>query len=147
MNWWPQCEWKTIHNTAASLTAGDEENFILWVELTLKLLPCKECRKNGQKELKEIPVRDYIYGNISEEHIKKYNILEKTNNVQFSQLSLNERAFIWTYLLHDIVNLWLTKYGKDRMSPPYDVVKDIYWTKLGVNRTTDDDDDCPSCNF
>ena len=80
MDWWPQCEWKTIHNVAACLGEGDEENFITWIELTMKLLCCGKCKKNAAKELKELPIRDYIYAKVSKELFVYIKIKEGSTN-------------------------------------------------------------------
>lgn len=140
MDWWPQCVWKSIHNFAAFLEEGDEDVFRQWFVLTLKLLCCHDCRKNATKELEMFPIDDYIYPKSLPKHIlrlKKEKGVPKTKK-EFVDLSLAERAFLYTYLIHDSVNQRLGK-----KSPPYAEVKEIYWQRLGKDK---EGEGCGSCN-
>lgn len=132
MDWWPQCTWKTIHNFSACIDEDDIENYVEWLELTIKLLCCKECRKNGMKELEYFPVRKFIEASLTTEEHDNYKITEKTGVTDLRNISINERSFLWSYLVHDMVNIFLTKKGKKRVTLEYSVVKKIYWTRLGL---------------
>ncbi|MDB4769521.1 Erv1/Alr family FAD-linked sulfhydryl oxidase [bacterium] len=100
-DFWGPPLWKTIHTFAATLTPETADSYIKFLYTTASLLPCKECKENFKKLLKQYPPAQYI-----------------TNN--------NNDAFFYSYLLHDVKNRSLGK-----KSPPFDDVKSYYFRSLG----------------
>lgn len=98
--WGPKL-WETIHIFAITYTPAKSVEFKQFINNLTVLLPCDECRLHLKSNLKKIPVDDYL-----------------TNNHQL---------FLWTYLLHDLVNQQLNK-----QSPPFEQIKLHYIKKLGA---------------
>jgi len=97
---WGPALWKTIHCFAASYTPDKKNSFKKFMFELQYLIPCEECKMHYINNLETFKMDNYM-----------------TNNHQL---------FLWSYLLHDIVNKQLGKH-----SPPYELVKIIYFKGLG----------------
>ncbi|ADB04082.1 disulfide oxidoreductase [Cannes 8 virus] len=97
---WGPCLWRTIHSFAATYTPQQSQAFMNFISGLQSLIPCVSCRANFKKNLAELPpLRGY--------------------------LDSREKAFYWTYLLHDKVNKELGK-----KSPPFQKVREVYFERL-----------------
>jgi hypothetical protein len=108
-NFWGPKVWSTIHIFSASYTPDQKQAFKDYIYNVLpKLLPCESCRSHLKENIKTIPLEPYL-----------------TNN---------HNVFLWSYLLHDLVNKQLGK-----TSPAYNQIKEVYFKGLGP--------DCTSCKL
>lgn len=106
---WGPALWKTIHCMAVAYKPSQKKAVLTWLyDILPVLIPCDYCRLHFAQNLKSLPPEKYLI-----------------NNSTF---------FLWTYLLHDIVNKQLGK-----KSPPYSQVKNIYFTYMDV--------ECESCRI
>lgn len=114
-DFWGGPVWTTFHIFAATFKPKNKEAFLLFIKVILaQLLPCEECKINLQKKLKKYPPENYM-----------------TNN---------HDAFFYSYLIHDLANIQISKQsGKERISPPFDEVKAYYFGKLK--------DECKECQL
>lgn len=98
-SFWGPCFWRMIHAFAASYrpTTTVKKAFKQFVYSLAGILPCDACRKHYIKNLNQLP--------LSEEY------LQDAHNV-----------FLWSYLLHDLVNKQLGK-----VSPPFEAIKNQYF--------------------
>lgn len=96
---WGQDMWRSIHRIAATYTSGNKEAFILFIYSLTDLLPCKICREHLKINMENHPLTDEYLQN-------------------------NKTAFLWTYILHEIVNKQLKK-------PSYPYSK-AYYDYFGV---------------
>lgn len=107
-NFWGPTIWKTIHIMALSYTPDKKDHFKKFINELQYLLPCEECRHHLRQNLKILPIDDYLQN--------------------------NHQAFMWSYMLHDIVNKQLGK-----KSPKYEDVKMMYIKGMGP--------ECTSCKI
>lgn len=109
-NFWGPCTWKTIHNFAVAYKPSKENAlaFKSFIESLIYLLPCKACRDHLKENLKKFSLDKY--------------------------LSSNTQLFLWTYLLHDMVNRQIGK-----KSPNFLDIRKIYFSGLGV--------ECSGCDI
>nr|QBK87623.1 MAG: Erv1/Alr family disulfide (thiol) oxidoreductase [Marseillevirus LCMAC201] len=98
-NIWGPCFWRTLHAIAASYRPLPEvkEAFKQFVYSLTGILPCAICRGDYTHNLMQIP--------LNEEYLKDAHNL-----------------FLWSYLLHDLVNKRLGK-----VSPPFEEIKAQYF--------------------
>ena len=98
---WGPCFWRTIHAFAASYRPTPEVKaaFKQFVYSLTGIMPCKACREHYIHNLRQIP--------LTEEYLKDAHNL-----------------FLWSYLLHDLVNKQLGK-----VSPPFEDVKAQYFNE------------------
>lgn len=83
-NFWGPEYWHTIHLLAISLTTKEQiPKYIEFVRSLQLLLPCVECRKHFQANLKTLPPE--------------------------KNAESNETLFLWSYMFHDLVNKQLHK--------------------------------------
>ena len=99
--------WLTLHSLAAAYSSDQKDDFIHYVRAMSRLFPCKTCRDNFKLKLEIVPVELYLNDNHS--------------------------AFLWTYIVHDMVNVAITRTDPKnaKTSPPYNDVKFLYFSKLG----------------
>ena len=98
--WGPPC-WTTIHILAISLRPEVAQEYEEFLWLLTRLLPCDYCKKNLTAKLKAYPPHKY--------------------------LQTSEKAFIYTYIIHDLANQHITQHTKERkISPSFDHVREIY---------------------
>lgn len=108
-NFWGPAVWKTIHIFCASYNKGKEKELRKFIETLPHLLPCEACREHLKENLKNLRIDNYLDNNHS--------------------------LFLWSYLLHDIVNKQLGK-----QSPDYNTIKSIYFKGIGTA-------DCSDCKL
>ncbi len=107
-DFWGDSVWKAIHTFAAAYKPENELEFRAYIYSLTKLLPCESCREHLKRHLEKYPMDTYMRN--------------------------NHDLFFWTYTLHHAVN---ESYNRDhptsphKRSPPYDVVKNMYWKALG----------------
>lgn len=94
-DFWGPKVWETIHILAITYTPEKKQAFKQFINDLTVLLPCDECRLHLKSNLKKIPLDHYL-----------------TNNRQL---------FLWSYLLHDLVNQQLNK-----QSIPFEDAKKMY---------------------
>lgn len=97
------CIWKTIHISTISYDPTSEEsrsNMLAFLKSVATILPCKVCSEHYKEMLAKYPPTNY--------------------------LSSNERLFLWSYIIHDLVNKRLHK-----RSPKFLEVKKYYFDHLG----------------
>lgn len=96
---WGPHFWRVIHSFAAAYrpTYEVKQAFKQFIYSLTGILPCDVCRQHYLENLKQLP--------LTEEY-----------------LSNSHNLFLWSYLLHDLVNKKLGKY-----SPPFEQVKSIYF--------------------
>lgn len=70
--------WMMLHSMAATYEPSQKESFTQLITGIQNNFPCKRCRDNFIKHLKELPLHNYL-GN-------------------------RDELFLWTYLMHDKVN-------------------------------------------
>lgn len=70
--------WMTLHSAATTYEPSQREGFKSLVKGIETAFPCKTCRRNFSKHLRELPLEKYL-GN-------------------------RDELFLWTYLMHDKVN-------------------------------------------
>ena len=105
-DFWGLPIWTTFHIFAATFKPEHKNIFLLFIKSVLTtLLPCEECRRNLKKKLDKYPPEKYL-----------------TNN---------HDAFFYSYLIHDLANIEISrKTKKEISSPPFDEVKAYYFEKL-----------------
>jgi len=112
---WGSSYWRMIHSSAVVYkpTPENAKAFKAMMWSLTKLLPCDVCKINLTKKLTIFPPDQY--------------------------LGSNEDLFLWTYIIHDLVNKHVSKYHPDRpkVSPCYDEIKKLYFDNLGK--------DCSDC--
>ena len=109
-SFWGPSTWKSLHSMAVKYDITKKQHFINYINSLPHLLPCEKCGKHLKDNLKSFPYTPFL------------------NN--------NHDLFFWTYLLHDMVNIQINsenikdKNFKRKISPPDDVVKNIYFSAL-----------------
>jgi hypothetical protein len=97
--WGPEC-WKVIHSVAAtSVTRQQRLDFVEFIEVLAKVLPCEACKQHFRENMRKNDVRQYLKN-------------EKT-------------LFMWTFIMHDAVNEALKRDGTRR--PSFDEVYRQYF--------------------
>lgn len=96
---WGPCFWRTIHSFAASYrpTPHVKKAFKQFIYSLHGIIPCRMCREHYSKNLQQLPLTD--------EYLKN-----------------SHNLFLWSYLLHDLVNKQLNK-----VSPSFESVKIQYF--------------------
>lgn len=94
-------QWCCFHGYAPSYTPDKKEATKNYVYAVLTIFPCEKCRKHFGQNLKKLPLEPYL-----------------KNNKTF---------FLWTYLMHDMVN---KENGK--VSPPYAEMRDKWFKIAGA---------------
>ena len=94
---WGPCFWRMIHAFAASYRPEVKSAFKQFIYSLPGVLPCKICQEHFLRTLTQIPLTD--------------EYLRDSHNL-----------FLWTYLLHDLVNKQLSK-----VSPPFEEIKAQYF--------------------
>lgn len=107
-SFWGPPTWHTIHAFAAAYTPSQREHFKAFIYSMQYTLPCDYCRQHLTQNLRQVKIDEY--------------------------LDNNHNLFLWSYILHDLVNKQLGK-----TSPPYDVVKTYYFKGMGP--------ECKSCKL
>src|ERR1700741_2992938 len=77
--------WIVIHSFAASYTPENLNMFKIFIISITELFPCKMCRDHFKATMKKIPVTKFLKN--------------------------KEQLFMWTYIVHDLVNQEITKSG------------------------------------
>lgn len=109
---WTDPVWKTIHIFATTLRPGKGQSYKNFLWLLTDLLPCEVCCKNLVIKLKSIPPDPYM--------------------------SNNHDAFLYSYILHDLVNEHINHQPENendasyvpKRSPNYDDIKMFYFSSL-----------------
>lgn len=113
-DFWGSATWTAIHSMAVTYTPDGAHAYKAFIYSLTQILPCKSCREHLKRNLAEMPIEDY--------------------------LSNNSDLFLWTYMLHDRVNVQVSREHKvKKVSPPYDDIKAFYFSKLG--------DECKECKL
>lgn len=113
-DFWGPATWQAIHSMAVTYTSDAADAFKSFMNSLVYTLPCKACREHLKRNLKDLPIDTYL-GN-------------------------NSDLFLWTYLLHDRVNVQASKDQKTKkQSPNYDAIKAFYFSQLG--------DECKECKL
>jgi len=109
--------WTLIHSLAASYDPSQSSAFKSFMISLVTLFPCEVCRKNLKDKLtSKIPLDNY--------------------------LGSKEDLFLWTYIIHDMVNQHINEYHPEKtpkVSPPYIEIRDFYFDKIG--------DECKECKI
>ena len=103
---WGPSFWYVIHTSALYYNTEDKAGFKNFINSLVYTLPCKKCRLHLSENLTKLPLDDYLKD--------------------------NEQMFLWTYLLHDMVNKQLKKvYGcnGNYSSPPFQEMYEKYRMK------------------
>jgi len=88
---WGEKLWTYIHCVAAvSKTPQQRRDFVDFVEILARTLPCDKCKQHFRQNLRNINIQNYMKN--------------------------EETLFMWTYLMHDAVNAAQNKLGKGRPS-------------------------------
>jgi hypothetical protein len=96
---WGKCIWESIHCMAAIYKPEYKYYFKQLIFSLPGILPCDDCRQHLINNLKILPLTD-------------------------EYLSNNHSLFLWTFLLHDLVNKQLGK-----ISPPFEKIKSFYFNE------------------
>lgn len=98
---WGPCFWRTIHSFAASYrnSPNVKQAFKQFIYSLIGIIPCSTCREHYRHNLKQLPLTEQY--------------LQDAHNL-----------FLWSYLLHDLVNKQLGK-----ISPPFEKVKAQYFNE------------------
>lgn len=114
-DFWGPPVWTTLHTFAAAYTPKKAGAFKQFVSSLPDLMPCESCCNHLRDNLKKYPPDAYMRDNHS--------------------------LFMWSYLLHDTVNIQRAKHHPEGepigKSPPYDQVKAFYFNALA--------DECAAC--
>lgn len=106
MNKWGKINWNFIHNMAVHYDKKIINEYIYFFKILLLALlkqECEKCAKHYEENIKSFPIENYL---------KDANYL-----------------FLWTYLLHDMVNKRITKEtGIIKESPDYNAIKNYYFS-------------------
>lgn len=103
-SFWGPATWCMIHMTAAGYRPEYVHSFKYFIYSLPYLLPCNECRGHLGENLKKWPLTD-------------------------QSLSSSKSLFLWTYLLHDLVNKQLRK-----KSTQYQTEELKYFTNIHNNK-------------
>lgn len=103
---WGPALWRTIHATAAAYRPENRESYRDFIYSLQDIMPCDYCKKHLRQNLLDLPLENFLVS--------------------------NRQLFLWTYLLHDLVNQQLNK-----RSPPFEEVENQYFSQ-GV---------CPNCRI
>jgi len=106
-DFWGPNIWATIHILASTYRPENKEQFKSFLWSLTYLLPCDFCRKNLEKKLLSHPPDNFL------------------NN--------RDDAFYYTYLLHDLANQHISTYHRKKKSPPYEVVKKYYYSRMNID--------------
>jgi len=104
---WGPSYWRAIHSIATTYTMDNKEAFRKFIYALPGILPCEKSRKTFLKVLDILP--------LTEDYLQNKHTL-----------------FLWTYLIHDIINKQLGK-----ISPSFEKVKQYYFGSL----------DCKNCSL
>jgi hypothetical protein len=96
---WGPCFWRTIHSFSASYRPEVKQAFKQFIYSLMGIIPCQMCKDHFQHNLKQMP--------LTEEYLVDAH-----------------KLFLWSYLLHDLVNKQLGK-----ISPPFDTIKAQYFNE------------------
>lgn len=96
-NFWGPCMWRAIHSFAAAYQPEVKGAFKQFIYSLPGIIPCNVCRSQLNKILQQLPLGD--------------DYLKDSHNL-----------FLWSYLLHDLVNKNLGK-----ISPPLKDIKAQYF--------------------
>ena len=109
-DFWGPPIWCVIHILAITFNKSNKEEYVEFLWLLTKLLPCDYCKANLVKKLKEIPPEKY--------------------------LTDNKKAFWYTYIIHDFVNQHISYHNpkSPKISPSFDEIKLSYVKSLKYNR-------------
>lgn len=96
---WGPCFWRTIHAFAAAYRPEPQVKtaFKQFIYSLHGIIPCHVCQEHYSKNLQQLPLTE--------------DYLRDSHNL-----------FLWSYLLHDLVNRQLGK-----VSPPFEVIKNQYF--------------------
>jgi len=103
-DFWGHASWITIHTAGIRYKPETSISFKQFIYALPYLLPCELCREHLYDNLKTIPLDDAVLQN-------------------------NNTVFLWTYLLHDLVNKQIGK----TVSPQFQVIKNYYETYIPDN--------------
>ena len=96
-DFWGPCFWRAIHSFSASYRPAVKQAFKQFVYSLNGIIPCERCKGHFQRNLNQIP--------LTEDYLKN-----------------SHNLFLWSYLLHDLVNRQLGK-----ISPPFEEIKAQYF--------------------
>ena len=94
-DFWGPPVWIMFHILCIVLKSGNIKDLIRFMELLSKLIPCDYCKMNLIKKLKAYPPQPYM--------------------------TSPEKAFFYSYMIHDLANQHITSHTKEtKTSPPFD---------------------------
>jgi len=98
-NYWGPAFWRVIHSFSATYKPSPKarQAYIQFIHSLIGITPCSVCRDNFEQALKQIP--------LTEEYLQDGN-----------------RLFLWSFLLHDLINKKLGKH-----SPSFESIKKEYF--------------------
>jgi len=108
-DFWGPPLWCITHIFAISLRPGTEKEYVEFLWLLTKLLPCPFCKTNLEKKLIKYPPANYLGDKV--------------------------KAFWYSYMLHDLANQHISKYHPEspKSSPSFDDAKDAYTKALAYH--------------
>jgi len=95
-NFWGVAVWVLIHVCAITYKPENKHSFKQFIYALRGVLPCGECREHLSENLKMLELKP-------------------------EYLSNHKKLFLWTFLLHDLVNRQLNKH-----SPSYEIIEQYY---------------------
>ncbi len=95
-DFWGPAQWTALHSYAATYETKMRNSFIRYVYSMIDLLPCISCRQHMLRNVEVFPIEKYLKDNHS--------------------------VFLWTYLLHNLVNQDIGV-----PSPPYHLTKKYFF--------------------
>ena len=108
-DFWGKAVWCLIHSTAAGYKPQNRHSYKQFIYALRGLLPCPDCRNHLAENLKTLELDRITHASGSD----------------VDYLSNNEKLFLWTFFLHDLVNRQLHK-----VSPGYEAIKNYYFNSL-----------------
>jgi len=82
---WGPKKWRELHKKALNYRPCQAREFIIWLEMFIRSIPCLECQTHFRRLLQLIPIYPF--------------------------LANRETLFYWTYISHDKVNARLGKFS------------------------------------
>lgn len=99
---WGPGMWTTLHLFAITATTDQRRKlYIKYLNILTKILPCERCKRNLIEKLRNNPPDRYI--------------------------NSHKTLFLYSYIIHDMANVHITKYTNTiKISPPFDDVLKYY---------------------
>lgn len=107
---WGPGLWKYLHSAAASASSQQKrKDFVEMIKALAKTLPCEKCKAHFLQNLQTFKITDYM--------------------------TSNESLFMWTYNMHDAVNVSQGKTGSQR--PSFEEVYKMYFDVASDSEAVD----------